>query len=137
MAKLDDIIKEHMAYLVYVEHRPFSYKDFHHFEVNEKPYSVAYGTFRNKIGEMRKKGEVEINTKSNPYFYTLKGHRFDNGKAMTSNHTEANNINTQKIIRHPIYQILECTPFGQRAVHDLHLKFNIKESIILYRIILI
>ena len=66
--------------------------------------------------------EVEIHTKSNPNFYTLKGYRFDNGKSMTSNHTEV--INTQKLIRHPLYQIIEGTPFGERAVHDLHLTFK-------------
>ena len=33
-------------------------------------------------------GEVEIHTKSNPNFYTLKGYRFDNGKVMTDNHME-------------------------------------------------
>ena len=28
MTELDDAMKEHMAYLVYKEHKPFSYKDF-------------------------------------------------------------------------------------------------------------
>ena len=36
MTELDDAMKEHMAYLVYKEHKPFSYKDFVYFEVNEK-----------------------------------------------------------------------------------------------------
>ena len=33
-------------------------------------------------------------------------------------------ISTQKIIRHPLYLLLEGTSFGQRAVHDLHLNFK-------------
>jgi hypothetical protein len=122
MAKLDDVMKEHMAYLVFHEHKPFSYKDFQFFKVNERSYSVDYGTFRNKISKMRKNGEVEIHTKSNPCFYTLKGHRFGNGKSMTDNPMEV--INTQKLIHHPLYQILESTTFGERTVHNLHSCFK-------------
>ena len=49
MTELDDAIEEHMAYLVLVEHKPFSYKDFLSFEVNGKAYKMSHGTFRNKI----------------------------------------------------------------------------------------
>ena len=106
---------EHMAYLVYKEHKPFSYKDFKYFEVNEKPYRMTHGTFRNKISNLIQNGEVEIHVKSNPNFYTLKGCGFGNGKLMTDDHMEVNNITTQKIIHHPLYQILEGTAFGERA----------------------
>jgi hypothetical protein len=41
---------------------------------------------------------------------------------MTGNHTEV--INIQKLIHHPLYQILVDTPFGERAVHNLHLTFK-------------
>ena len=97
MTELDDAMKEHMAYLVCSEHRPFSYKDFRYFVVNQKSYEMKHGTFRNKISNLRQNGEVEIHVKSNPNFYTLKGYRFDNGKSMTSNHTE--DIHIQKIIK--------------------------------------
>ena len=40
---------------------------------------------------MIQNNEVEVYTKSNPYFYTLKGYRFDNAKPMTGNHTEVIN----------------------------------------------
>ena len=40
MTELDDVMKEHMAYLVCSEHKPFSYKDFNYFEVNRKSYSM-------------------------------------------------------------------------------------------------
>ncbi|MGI9010182.1 MAG: hypothetical protein ACR2F1_03225 [Nitrososphaeraceae archaeon] len=125
MSELDDAMREHMAYLVFVDYRPFSYKDFLSFEVNGKLFRMAYRTFRNKISKMRQNDEVELYIKSSPNFYTLKGCRFDNGKPMTDNHTEV--INTQKIIHHPLYQIFEGTSFGQRAVHDLHLKINIQQ----------
>lgn len=122
MTELEDAMREHMTVIVHKEHRPFCYKDFKYFKVNEKPHSISHGTFRNKISEMIQNGEVEVSIKSNPNFYTLKGYRFDNEKPMTSNHTEV--INTQKLIHHPIYLIIEGTSFGERAVHDLHLTFN-------------
>ena len=124
MAELDDAMKEHMAYLVFNEHKPFSYKDFHYFEVNGKPYCMTHGTFRNKISNLIQNGEVEIDVKSNPTFYTLKGYRFGNRNVMTDNHMEVNNITTQKIIHQPIYQILEGTAFGERTVHNLHSCFK-------------
>jgi abortive infection bacteriophage resistance protein len=52
MTQLDDAMKEHMAYLVFREHKPFCYKDFQYFEVNGKAYNMSHGTFRNKIGKM-------------------------------------------------------------------------------------
>ncbi len=122
MTKLDDAMKEHMAYLVLVEHISFSYKDFLYFKINGKPYKMSHGTFRNKISKMIQNGEAELYIKSNPNFYTLKGCQYDNRKPMTGNHTEV--INTQKTIRHPLYQIVEGTPFGERAIHDLHLNFK-------------
>jgi hypothetical protein len=124
MTELDDAMREHMAYIVHREDRPFSYKDFHYFEVNGKHYRMAYGTFRNKILELRHNNKVEVNTRSNPFFYTLKGFRFDNGKPMTGNLTEANNISTQRLIRHPLYQILKGNKFGERAIHNLHFNFK-------------
>lgn len=128
MTKLDDVMKEHIAYIVYIEHRPFSFKDFRYFLVNGKQYTMKHGTFRNKISQMMQ-NEVELHTRSNPNFYTLKGCRFDNGKSMTGNHTEVTSkkITTQKLGRHPLYQILEGTSFGERAIHDIHLKLNIQD----------
>ena len=95
MTELDDAMREHMAYLVHIEHRSFSYKDFQYFEVNEKPYRMTHGTFRNKISKLIQNGEVEIHVKSNPNFYTLKGCGFGNGKLMTDDHMEVNNIHTK------------------------------------------
>ncbi|MGI0051747.1 MAG: hypothetical protein ACRD8K_08420, partial [Nitrososphaeraceae archaeon] len=143
MTELDDVMKENIAYIVYIEHRPFSFKDFHYFQVNEKQYTMKHGTFRNKISQMMQNDEVEIHTRSNPNFYTLKDCKFDNDTLMTGNHTgvkekeedlkeenekkdDEKNTTIQKIIRHPLYQILEGTLFGERAVHNLHLTFNIQ-----------
>jgi hypothetical protein len=125
MTQLDDVMKEHMAFIVHIEHRPFCYKDFRYFQINEKQYTISHGTFRNKISELMQNGEIEVQTKSNPCFYTLKGYRFGNGKIMTDNHMEVNNTSIQKLIRQPIYQILEGTTFGERTVHNLHSCFKV------------
>jgi hypothetical protein len=123
MTELDDAMKKHMEFLAYTEHRPFSYKDFQYFKINQKSFEMKHGTFRNKISNLIQNGEVEIYVKSNPNFYTLKGCRFDNGKSMTGNHMEV--INTQRLIQHPIYNILESTTFGERTVHNLHSCFKV------------
>ena len=123
MTELDDAMKAHMSYLVCNEHKPFSYKDFVYFKTNGNTYTMTHGTFRNKISSLIQNGEVELYIKSNPNFYTLKGCRFDNGTSMTGHHMEV--INTQKLIHHPLYTILESTTLSERAVHNLHVSFSV------------
>ena len=53
--------------------------------------------FVTKYQNLIQNGEVEIHAKSNPNFYTLKGCGFGNGKLMTDNHMEVNNITIQKL----------------------------------------
>jgi abortive infection bacteriophage resistance protein len=72
MTELDDAMKEHMAYLVYIEPKPFSYKNFVYFEVNGKSYRMKHGTFGSKISNLIQNGEVEIHVKPNLNFYILK-----------------------------------------------------------------
>lgn len=90
MSKLDEALQEHMAFIVFHEKRPFSYKDFLKFEVNGEIYGMKHGTFRNKITKLRKKGEVERLYCSPQAFYTLKGHKF--GRAMTPDHFILKNL---------------------------------------------
>jgi hypothetical protein len=85
MTKLDDAMLKHMAYLAKVEERPFSYKDFEKFEVNGQIYSVAHGTFRNKISRMIKQKIADLVYNSKISFYTLREHPFGNRSAMTVN----------------------------------------------------
>jgi len=124
MTVLEDAMKEHMAFIVLCERRPFSYKDFHYFIVDGKPYKMAHGTFRNQVSKMIAKGEVEIHTKTNPTFYTLAGHGFGKKNLMTENHRE-DVISTQQLIHNPIYNILESTSFDNRTLHNIHLKFKV------------
>lgn len=129
MTELDDAMKEHMVFIVHIEHRPFCYKDFINFKVDGKLNRMSHGTFRNKISMMIQDGKVEVYTKSNPFFYTLKGCRFGNG-LMTDNHTEVINYYNDDIYKslrkHPIYAIIKNTPFGKRSIHDIHLTFESK-----------
>jgi hypothetical protein len=46
-AKLDYVMKKHIRYLVMIEKRPFCYRDFLDFEVDDKRYGMTHGTFRN------------------------------------------------------------------------------------------
>jgi hypothetical protein len=121
MTELDDAMAEHMAYIVFQEHRPFSYRDFLHFEVDKMEYKMKHGTFRNKISSLRKKGEVELSYVSGPAFYTLKNVQFGRPELMTGNHTEARHNNN-----HPLVRLIQDLPMERKALHDIHLRFESK-----------
>lgn len=108
-------MEEHMAYIVLSETRPFSYRDFLKFKLNDKEYGMKHGTFRNKMSKLIKSGIVEVSYHSSCGFYTLKGYKF--GKPMTPNHTVVHN--------NPIYRILKDLPFEVQSIHDIRLKFKV------------
>jgi hypothetical protein len=122
MSKLDDAIAEHMAYIVFQEHRPFGYRDFLHFEVDGREYEMTHGTFRNKISRLIKAGEVERSYNSSLAFYSIRGIKF--GKPMTTIHTEEKISHSS--YSHPITRIIRNLPFGKSALHDIHLRFEVK-----------
>ena len=122
MSKLEDVMLKHIRYIVNNEYRPFSYIDLLQFEVNGHTYNPSQGTVRNKFSKFNNEGKIELCYRDRIAFYSLAGKKFGKDKLMTGDHTEA--ISIQQIIHHPIYQILEGTPFGERAVHNLHLKFK-------------
>ncbi|MBV9176508.1 MAG: hypothetical protein JO297_05675 [Nitrososphaeraceae archaeon] len=76
---------KYISYIVHQEHRPFSYRDFLRFTVDEKEYEIAHGTFRNKISKLIREGKVEIVYYSGIAFYTLKGITIT--KPVTPDHT--------------------------------------------------
>jgi hypothetical protein len=121
MSELDDVMEQHMAYIVFKEHRPFSYRDFLQFEVEGKEYEMVHGTFRNKISKLIKAGVVESSYNSCLTFYTLKGIKF--GKRMTGNHMG-------DVVSHshsdPIVKLIRNLPFDRNALHDIHLRFQVK-----------
>jgi hypothetical protein len=122
MTELDDAMAEHMAYIVFQEHRPFSYRDFLHFEVDEREYKMRHGTFRNKVSSLVKKGEVELSYVSGPAFYTLKNVPFGMPKLMTGTHAGVRYSSRG----HPIARLIQDLPVERKALHDIHLRFESK-----------
>lgn len=118
MSKLDDAVMQHMTHIITEEHRQFFYRDFLHFEVGGVEYEMTHGTFRNKVSRLVKDDVVELSYYSGLAFYTLKGIKF--GKPMTPNHTE---VITHS---HPIARIIRNLPFGKSALHDIHLRLEVK-----------
>jgi len=117
--ELDQALIEHMTNIVLTEHRPFSFIDFlPHFEVNERKYSIDYGTLRNKFSQLRKNGKIELDYRTKQAFYTMKGQKFGK-KLMTINHL---GVQTSD----PITKLIFCLPFGKNALHDIHLRFQVK-----------
>ena len=62
MTELENAMQEHMAYIIFSEGRPFSFKDFLHFTVDEKIYKMAPGTFRNKILALKRQELLNLIT---------------------------------------------------------------------------
>jgi hypothetical protein len=118
MSELDGAMQEHMAYIVFEEQRPFTYKDFLHFDVGEKQYRMTHGTFRNKISNLIKREDVELAYNSVLGFYTLKGLKFGR-KPMTSNPVGVSYSD-------PIVKLIYSLPMQKNALHDIHLRFSAK-----------
>ena len=128
MSKLDEAMRKHIEYLVLKEGRPFSFHDFLNFEVDGLRYHMSSGTFRNKVSALVKKGEVEVAYYSSIAFYTIKGVKF--AKTMTADHTggtlsSSSICSTQElrcIKNHPVYRVIQNTPFDKSALHDIRLR---------------
>ena len=112
---------EHMAFIVLVQGRPVSYKDFLSFKVNDKEWKMGHGTFRNVVSSLMKQDQLKVAYKSSLTFYTLPGHDFNT--SMTPYHMEVNDRNKYK--KTQITKLIEEIPLGQRSIHNLHLSFNV------------
>jgi hypothetical protein len=132
MTILDDAMRKHMAYIVFVEKRPFSFVDFQKFEVDQQHFHMSHGTFRNKISAMLKTGEVEVAYYSIQAFYTLKGVKFT--KTMTPDHTGGTLSSSLSICspqelryikNHPVYSVIQNIPFDKSALHDIRLRTTV------------
>ncbi len=111
-----------MANIVFLEHRPFSFLDFiPKFDLDGKAYSIDYGTLRNKFLKLRRKGEIELDYRTNQAFYTIKGHKFGRAKTMT-----VNPMGVSPLSHDPISKLIARLPFGKNALHDIHLRFEVK-----------
>jgi hypothetical protein len=130
LSKFDDVMLQHIHNLVETRHMSFCFLDFCSEKVRGEPYAMAHGTFRNKISKLIKAGIIEVECKSAPAFYTLKGVRFGRQQRiramthmMTPNHMMVNSNSSRS---DPIVKIIRNLPVDRNAVHDIRLRFRVK-----------
>ena len=126
--ELDSALWKRITQIVQTENRPFSFVDFvPTFEVDGQNYTIAHGTFRNKMSQMLKAEKVEVVCISPQAFYTLKGVKFET--AMTGDHTGVIAALRNQKYRHlsndQVYRVIQNIPLGQRSLHDVHLRFKV------------
>ncbi len=124
-------MKVRMAELAIIDGRPFSYKDFLHFEANGQTYEMRPGTIRNKFMEFKRKNLIKLAYNSGIAFYTIPGKEFNKSDRMTSDHMGVNTVNTVNTViddsllkQTPIYQWLKNCPTEKQALHNIRLVFN-------------
>ena len=130
LTELEDAMLMHTESIIRDDHRPVSFLDFMHFEMEGREFTMTHGTFRNKISKLRKEGIVELAYNYGIAFYTLKGVKI--GKQIATSMT-GNHIGVQVLLqhvhripnikKHPLYKCIKNHPFDKAAVHDLQLKF--------------
>lgn len=111
--------------IVVDEHRPVSYLDFlPSFTVEGKEYHLEYGTLRNILSRLRRLGQIQIAYKTKQAFYTLPGVSFSRSKTtiMTPYHTGVPHFGPDA----SIYRMIQNLPLGKNALHDIHLRFNLR-----------
>jgi hypothetical protein len=143
MRNLNDVMLNHIQYIVFIEKRPFSYLDFQRFRAQGKEHSMTHGTFRNKISRLVREGIAETEYRSSVTFYTLKGINFEKKKSMmtrsmTPNHMGVNSViepdsvimaNTD-LMGSPsptIFDIIKDIPLHENALHDIHYRFCVPD----------
>ena len=109
-----------MGEIVFVEKRPFCFKDFLAFEYNGKGHSFKHGTIRNIFSRLKNEGKIERVYQSLLAFYTLKGVKL--GKPITLNRKEDYVTHTQKTF----FEWLKTLPTQNPAIHDVRLQFSLK-----------
>jgi hypothetical protein len=130
--EVDSALWKRITQIVQTENRPFSYVDFvPAFKVDGQNYTIAHGTFRNKMSEMLKAEKVEVVCISPQAFYVLKGVKFET--QMTGDHTGVSvlpplhsQLQRHRLANDPVHRIIQNLPFGQRTLHDIHLRFEVE-----------
>jgi hypothetical protein len=132
MTILDDAMRKHIEYIVCTEMRPFSFIDFLTFEVDQQHYKMCHGTFRNKISAMLKAGEIELAYYSRQAFYTINGVNFSKqmkpdhtGDTLSSSLSICSPHELRCIKNHPVYRVIQDTPFDKSALHDIRLRTTV------------
>ena len=109
-----------MSYIVFIQHRPFSYKDFLTFEVEGRVYHMKHGTYRNKISKLKGEGIVQQIYRSHISYHTLNAEYFEN-TLMTYNHT----VDPSVIKVNNIVNFINTMPLDKNSVHDIHMKLHV------------
>jgi hypothetical protein len=95
---------------------------------------MTHGTYRNKILGLKKAGTVETECNSGTAFHTLKDVHYGRRKkvtmmtpSMTPNHMGVSSVTnvTEDITKTPLYKSIQNLPPEKRALHDIHLKFQV------------
>ena len=144
MTDLDIALWNRMAEIVQTENRPFSHIDFiPHFSIFGKDWSIASGTFRNKVSSLLRRELICVVYYSPQAFYTLKGIHFHKPIITTADHTWVKNpllsllqqqfegeqhpqYSNLRIANHPIYKIIRNIPFDRNALHDIRLRLRVQ-----------
>jgi hypothetical protein len=114
-------MKKRISHLVLVEKRSFCFLDFLDFEVDGEHYSMAHGTFRNKISKLVRNGIVKLQFYSGPAFYSLPGHNFTKRKIMTGDHAVVTSMSSMSSV-----SFIDNLPFNKHALHNIRLKFVVE-----------
>ena len=110
------------------EHRPVSFLDFlPSFEIEGKEYYVKHGTLRNILSSLRRKHQIQIDYKTKQTFYTLPGTTFGRSRMMTPYHTGVPSSSSSSADNGSIYTLIQNLPLGRNALHDIHLRFKVKD----------
>jgi hypothetical protein len=115
-----DIFLERMAVLVYVEKRPFCYKDFLFFEREGREYRYEHGTIRNIFAKLRKEGKIEFVYQSIQAYHTLTGANV--GKSITLNH----GVDYLTHKQNRFLKFLIDLPMDKDSIHNIRLRFLTK-----------
>lgn len=116
----EEILLMKMADIVFVEKRPFCYLDFLCFEHEGQSYKFKHGTIRNIFSKLQKRGDIVLDYRSGPTFYSLPGNKF--GKSVTVNHMGGNLTSKQRTF----FETLQSIPMDKPAIHDIRLSFEFK-----------
>lgn len=101
-----------IGYINKVEYRPAAYSDLELVEIGGKLRRTNYGTVRNIISALIKKGRVECPYNSKAAFFVLKGIKFGKQKR-------------QDLEMKKLANSIQSLPLNNRGLHDIHLRFTV------------
>lgn len=108
-----------MKEIVYIENRPFSYKDFLSFSLNGNTHIYTHGHIRNIFSALNKKGSIEFVYRSPQAFYTITSVKFSNSMTPTYMTATPPLTNKQKVF----LKFFRIQQLEHPSIHDIRLSF--------------